>query len=224
MRRYVLVLVAMLAIVLSVPKQAFSQPEETICFTVGGESAHGVVWLDGSGTKQGDQLTYVQARPIIAWAGGVQSPAAFRVTFRIDGRPGGTVDVGVNDRSRHSSAEGERSNHPGMGRAAGDHSVDLWQSRWIATGLSVTAPLSRMKEGQCPYLHWPCFPTSTSTDRPGSARVPACRRPPQPTPPPRCSSYWYSHHTCRSGPHGPGSSQCPPQRSGSPPGTPHTAR
>lgn len=51
-------------------------------------------------------MTYVQAQPNTSLAGGVGSPSASRVTFRIDGRPAGTVNVTVNGRSRTSASMG----------------------------------------------------------------------------------------------------------------------
>lgn len=149
MRRFLLVVIAMLAISWSLPKQAFGQKEETFRFTLGGESAHWVVWLDGSGTKHGNQVTYAQARPIISWAGGVKSPAAFRVTYRIDGRPVGAIDVTVHDRWRHSVIMGVwKLVYPGM------PSITASDSIGVVRAIKETGEIILEWDGQRETIQW----------------------------------------------------------------------
>jgi hypothetical protein len=147
MRRVLSVVIVMLAIAL--PSHASGQKEETIRFTVGGESPHWVVWLDGSGTKQGNQLTYVQAQPIISWAGGVESPSAYRVTFRIDDRPPGPVNVTVNDRSRHSAIMGAwKLIYPGMPSITATNSVG------VVRAIRETGAITLEWNGQKETIQW----------------------------------------------------------------------
>lgn len=98
---------------------------------------------------QGNQVTYAQARPIIAWAGGVTSPATFRATFRMDNRPAGAVEVTVNDRSRRSAIMGVwKLVYPGR------PSIEAANANEVVTAIQESAEIILEWDGQQERIHW----------------------------------------------------------------------